>query len=182
MDRYDAYTEFGTPLINLPLRAALEMTLPHWGARETGISTTRAGDTCRFVLRLLSSAVVLTSNALVESPSGPPETPGSLVASTAHIYYNNGRYHPICSTSPKAFMKLPFSIWACLLLTTVDLAVAAQDPELAARVDAFVNAQMLQTGVPGMAVTVVRGDQVVLLKGYGSAGNGKAVTPKTTLT
>lgn len=47
-------------------------------------------------------------------------------------------------------------------------------------IDAFVQAEMERAGIPGLALAVVQGDEVIYLKGYGRADNeGTAVTPQT---
>lgn len=48
------------------------------------------------------------------------------------------------------------------------------------RIDAYIQARMRVANIPGLALGVVYGDQVVYLKGYGSAGSdGRPVTPQT---
>lgn len=48
------------------------------------------------------------------------------------------------------------------------------------RIDAYIQARMEAAGIPGLALGVVYGDQVVYLKGYGVAGpDGRPVTPQT---
>ncbi|MCB0112029.1 MAG: beta-lactamase family protein, partial [Caldilineaceae bacterium] len=48
------------------------------------------------------------------------------------------------------------------------------------RIDAYIQARMEAANIPGLALGVVYGDQVVYLKGYGVAGpDGRAVTPQT---
>lgn len=49
-----------------------------------------------------------------------------------------------------------------------------------AKLDAFVRAQVERHGIPGLALAVVDGDQIVHLAGYGTADqSGRAVTPQT---
>lgn len=49
-----------------------------------------------------------------------------------------------------------------------------------ARIDAYIQARMQAASIPGLALGVVYGDQVVYLKGYGFAGpDGRAVTAQT---
>lgn len=60
-------------------------------------------------------------------------------------------------------MKRPSSILAALLLAAP---LSAADPEPAA-IDALANESLRQWNVPGMAVVAVRGDAVLVLKGYG---------------
>jgi CubicO group peptidase (beta-lactamase class C family) len=52
----------------------------------------------------------------------------------------------------------------------------AFDPDV---VDDFITGQMAAQRVPGLALAITQGDQVLYVKGYGSAGNGQAVTPQT---
>jgi CubicO group peptidase (beta-lactamase class C family) len=48
------------------------------------------------------------------------------------------------------------------------------------RIDAFVRQQVQRQGLPGLALAVVEGDQIVHLGGYGKADErGRAVTPQT---
>ncbi|MBL8057261.1 MAG: beta-lactamase family protein [Anaerolineales bacterium] len=48
-----------------------------------------------------------------------------------------------------------------------------------AALDAFVTAQMAKHGLPGVALAVTRGTDVVYLKAYGTAGAGRPLTPQT---
>src|SRR5919205_4472939 len=49
-----------------------------------------------------------------------------------------------------------------------------------AKIDAYIQSRMQAAHIPGLALGVVRGDQVVYLKGYGIAGpDGRLVTPQT---
>ena len=54
---------------------------------------------------------------------------------------------------------------------TVDLDTAA--------VDALVEAQMKKHNLPGVALAITQGEEIVYLKGYGTAGAGQPVTPQT---
>jgi CubicO group peptidase (beta-lactamase class C family) len=62
---------------------------------------------------------------------------------------------------------------------------AASDPGLSrdegfAAIDAYVDAQMRELRIPGLALGIVEGDQIVHLKGFGIAGSdGRLVTPQT---
>lgn len=48
------------------------------------------------------------------------------------------------------------------------------------RIDAYIHARMQAANIPGLALGVIYGDQIVFLKGYGIAGpDGRAVTPQT---
>jgi CubicO group peptidase (beta-lactamase class C family) len=49
-----------------------------------------------------------------------------------------------------------------------------------ARIDAYVQAQLDESRMPGLALGIVQGDQVVHLQGFGKADDsGRAVTPQT---
>jgi len=49
-----------------------------------------------------------------------------------------------------------------------------------AQIDAFVRAQMQRHGLPGLALALVEGDQIVYMQGYGRAdATGRPVTPQT---
>ena len=70
-----------------------------------------------------------------------------------------------------------------LILTGTVLVGPAQgaqgpNPDLAA-IDAFVEAQMDRHRIPGLALAITKGDRIVHLQGYGSAGDGRPVTPQT---
>jgi len=48
------------------------------------------------------------------------------------------------------------------------------------KIDAYIQSRMRIANIPGLALGVIHGDQVVYLKGYGTAGpDGRAVTPQT---
>jgi CubicO group peptidase (beta-lactamase class C family) len=47
------------------------------------------------------------------------------------------------------------------------------------RLDAFIEAQMRQNKIPGMAVAITQGDRILYLQGYGKAASNQAVTPTT---
>jgi CubicO group peptidase (beta-lactamase class C family) len=46
-------------------------------------------------------------------------------------------------------------------------------------VDRFINRQMAAQRLPGLALAITQGDQVLYVQGYGDAGNGSKVTPQT---
>jgi CubicO group peptidase (beta-lactamase class C family) len=46
-------------------------------------------------------------------------------------------------------------------------------------IDAFLQAQIKANRIPGLAVAIVQGDQVIFMKGYGEAAPGESVTPQT---
>jgi CubicO group peptidase (beta-lactamase class C family) len=48
-----------------------------------------------------------------------------------------------------------------------------------ALLDAVIEAQMSKHGIPGVALAVVEDGEIVYLKGYGTAGNGRLMTPQT---
>jgi CubicO group peptidase (beta-lactamase class C family) len=58
-------------------------------------------------------------------------------------------------------------------------AVASEPSAPADAIDRFVQAWRAANGVPGLALAVTRNAQVVHLRGYGDAGDGRPVTPDT---
>jgi CubicO group peptidase (beta-lactamase class C family) len=48
-----------------------------------------------------------------------------------------------------------------------------------AAIEGHIEAQMRKHGLPGVALAITRGDQVVYTNAYGSAGPGRALTPQT---
>lgn len=72
---------------------------------------------------------------------------------------------------------------ALLIVTLVSNGASAQgrsSPNLDA-VDGYVERQMAANSVPGLALAITRGDEVIYLKGYGTDGDGKPMTPQTQL-
>ena len=75
--------------------------------------------------------------------------------------------------------------WVALLMVTLATTrvAAAQttDPRLAADIDAFVNRVMAMNVTPGLAIAVVKGNEPVIVKGYGFADleRQRAVTANT---
>jgi CubicO group peptidase (beta-lactamase class C family) len=47
------------------------------------------------------------------------------------------------------------------------------------RLDAFIEAQMQQNQIPGMAVAITQGERILYLQGYGKAASNQTVTPTT---
>jgi CubicO group peptidase (beta-lactamase class C family) len=46
-------------------------------------------------------------------------------------------------------------------------------------IDRYIEEQMAANRVPGLALAITRGDDVLYLEGYGSAGSGRLMTPRT---
>jgi CubicO group peptidase (beta-lactamase class C family) len=46
-------------------------------------------------------------------------------------------------------------------------------------IDSFLQTQVKANRIPGLAVAIVQGDQIIFAKGYGQAAPGKPVTPQT---
>jgi len=69
---------------------------------------------------------------------------------------------------------------ACLVSSTAFAGPPqAAAPDFAA-IDAYVEAQMKDVRIPGLALGIIQGDQIVYLKGYGVADpSGRPVTPQT---
>src|SRR5438093_11964412 len=59
-------------------------------------------------------------------------------------------------------------------------ALASNDTTDYKAVDEYITAQMRAARIPGVAVAIVKGKQIVYLKGYGQADpSGRPVTPQT---
>ena len=67
-----------------------------------------------------------------------------------------------------------------VLATDGGAALERSSPNLDA-VDRYIERQMAANRVPGLALAITRGDEVIYLKGYGTAGNGEPMTPRTQL-
>ncbi len=87
---------------------------------------------------------------------------------------------------PKRVFVLATSlILISLLCRAVPTTSAAPDRSALERreqeqIDAYIQARMQAAHIPGLALGVVRGTEVVYLKGYGIAGpDGRSVTPQT---
>ena len=75
---------------------------------------------------------------------------------------------------------------ALLLLMAAPATAAAPGPAATkvasidvASVDAYIEAQMHKHGLPGVALAIVQGERALYLRGYGSAGRGRPMTPQT---
>ncbi len=85
----------------------------------------------------------------------------------------------------KAFALLPMLILISLLFAVLPVhSLSAQSFPLQPidkdRIEAYIHARMQAANIPGLALGVVYGNQVIYLKGYGVAGpDGRAVTPQT---
>src|SRR6266496_5280067 len=72
-----------------------------------------------------------------------------------------------------ALFALPFT------MLSVSAAAHSNEPDIA-KIDAYVSAQMQANHIPGVALGLVHNDQIVHLRGFGSADStGRAVTPHT---
>jgi len=78
---------------------------------------------------------------------------------------------------------LIFVLLITLLLIKPSSTVAAEDiAEHASdfsKLDAYIESEMQEANLPGLALGIVQGDQTVYLKGYGNTGTGADVTPQT---
>lgn len=72
-----------------------------------------------------------------------------------------------------ALLALPFTV------LSVSTAAHAHEPDIAS-IDAYVSTQMQANHIPGVALGLVHNDQIMHLRGFGSADqSGRAVTPNT---
>jgi CubicO group peptidase (beta-lactamase class C family) len=67
-----------------------------------------------------------------------------------------------------------------VLASDSGMARVRSSPDLDA-VDRYIERQMTANRIPGLALAITRGDEVIYLKGYGTAGNGEPMTPRTQL-
>src|SRR6266567_1237248 len=75
-----------------------------------------------------------------------------------------------------ALLALPFTV------LSVSATMRSKEPNIAS-IDAYVSAQMQTNHLPGVALGLVHNDQVMHLRGFGSADqSGRAVTPQTPFT
>src|SRR6266568_3205077 len=78
-----------------------------------------------------------------------------------------------CLLALIALFALPFT------MLSVSAAAHSNEPDIA-KIDAYVSAQMQANHIPGVALGLVHNDQIVHLRGFGSADqSGRAVTPQT---
>ena len=86
------------------------------------------------------------------------------------------------NTMTRISLSLITLLMVCLMATTSILPAYATplqaDADFSA-VDAYVKAQMKSLNTPGLALAIVRGDQVAYVHGYGEAGLERSVTPQT---
>ena len=80
-------------------------------------------------------------------------------------------------------MRYPIVFVVALLSVSIGVmprAASGVEGDTIARVDAFIESEMRDAGIPGVALAVVEGDRVVHLRGFGVAdGSGRPVTPQT---
>lgn len=79
-------------------------------------------------------------------------------------------------------IRIVFLLLSLLFLPEIAPVTAAQNPVVDidfAVLDSVILAQMSKHGLPGVALAVVEGDKIVYLKGYGSAGRNRPMTPQT---
>lgn len=74
-------------------------------------------------------------------------------------------------------------LFPALFLST-SAAISSSDPQQEidfGALDAWITGQMGQHGIPGIALAVTRGEEILYMKGYGTAGQGRPMTPQTPL-
>jgi CubicO group peptidase (beta-lactamase class C family) len=84
----------------------------------------------------------------------------------------------------KHFPTITFTIGVCLLLAGMSplprSAQTSSDERDWHAIDEYITAKMQAPRIPGVALAIVKGDQIVYLKGYGQAdSSGRPVTPQT---
>ena len=83
-----------------------------------------------------------------------------------------------------------FGSWQYLQLVFIVFLVAVSVADLTAQpaqaldvdaIDSFVESQLAAHRIPGLALAITQGDEIVHLRGYGTAGDGRPMTPDTPL-
>lgn len=81
---------------------------------------------------------------------------------------------------PPLIREAAFALVLCLILFPGATARATEHQPDFAAIDAYVESQMQEIRIPGLALGIVQGDQIVYLKGYGIADpTGRGVTAQT---
>src|SRR5436190_11705280 len=77
--------------------------------------------------------------------------------------------------------KMTYLLVLLLLLSAWIMPVQAESASTsgfdAEALDAYINGQMSKHGIKGISVAVTSETEIVYLKGYGTAGNSRALTP-----
>lgn len=80
----------------------------------------------------------------------------------------------------KSFLLLPSLLIWTWLITIIPHPARAQTPVPTDEVDALLADHMAELDIPGAAVAIVQGDEIVYMQGYGTADDsGRPVTPQT---
>ncbi|MFN8445002.1 MAG: serine hydrolase domain-containing protein [Caldilineaceae bacterium] len=80
----------------------------------------------------------------------------------------------------QTFTLLTFALVLGLASLPGRTLLAAESPSAFNTIDAYIAAQMKEIGLPGLALGIVHGDQIVYLQGYGIASpSGRGVTAQT---
>jgi CubicO group peptidase (beta-lactamase class C family) len=77
------------------------------------------------------------------------------------------------------FVGLVLAVGLCLRAWSPSLAQVAAPALAPEAIDAYLRAQVAANHIPGLAVAVVKDNQVLMLRGYGEAQPGQPVTPQT---
>src|SRR2546425_5337859 len=86
----------------------------------------------------------------------------------------NARLTPVMPTAALV-VWLVLACW----VQPVHAASSTSTPEFA-QIDSYIQAQLVESRMPGLALGIVHGDQIVHLQGFGKADDsGRAVTPQT---
>jgi CubicO group peptidase (beta-lactamase class C family) len=88
------------------------------------------------------------------------------------------------TTSRRAGWRAALLLGISSLLLLLPGVAAAQEttalpPLDTAAIDAYIDEQMDGSRIPGVALAIVEGSEIVYARGYGSAGDGRDVTPQT---
>jgi CubicO group peptidase (beta-lactamase class C family) len=80
-------------------------------------------------------------------------------------------------------MKIIIAAIFVVILLCLPVANAAARPDMQAidfdALDAYITAQMTKHGIQGIALAITQGTEVQYMKGYGTSGDGRPMTPQT---
>lgn len=101
-----------------------------------------------------------------------------LAACCAAALASGGAAQPLGTKARVPVPDTPAALAAQVPNSAASAEPAAMTPELAA-IDRFIEGQLRAQRVPGLALAISRGGEVLYVRGYGSAGGSRPVTPDT---
>lgn len=106
-------------------------------------------------------------------------SPSTLLLSTVQLRTRWLARKSKCSLTQR-FTLLTLVLVLCIASFPARTLLATGSPSDFGTIDAYIEAQMKEIGLPGLALGIVHGDQIVYLQGYGIANpSGQSVTAQT---